>query len=128
MCDYVWLMHEGGVHLDLPAAEAFQDLTPYQHLGVQVPKTEEPSAHVPLSNPSDVSPKGTDETTPQTSLLSIRELQFSYPNTDVDAVRSISCEVLTWRSACDHGSKRFWQDDLDSSHRGVYCVRRQGRL
>ena len=93
LCDYVWLMHEGRLYLDLPAAEAFQDLTPYQHLGVQIPKTEEPSVEVPLSNPSDVSKKNAIETTPQDSLLSIRELQFSYPNTDVDAVRSISCEV-----------------------------------
>ena len=93
LCDRVWLMNEGRFYLDLPEVEAFQDLTPYRHLGVQVPKTEEPSADVPLSNPSDVSQKGTYETTPQTSLLSIRELQFSYPNTDEDAVHSISCEV-----------------------------------
>ena len=93
LCDRVWLMDEGRLYLDLPEAEAFQDLTPYQHLGVQVPKTEESSVDGPLSNPSGVSQKGVYETTPQTSLLSIRELQFSYPNTDEDAVHSISCEV-----------------------------------
>ena len=93
LCDRVWLMNEGRLYLDLPETEAFQDLTPYRHLGVQAPKTEEPSADMPLSNPSDVSQKGTYETTPQTALLSIRELQFSYPNTDEDAVHSISCDV-----------------------------------
>ncbi|RKU16866.1 ABC transporter ATP-binding protein [Candidatus Poribacteria bacterium] len=93
LCDRVWLMNEGRLYLDLPESEAFQDLTPYQHLGVQVPKAEEVSVGVPLSNPSDVSQKGTYETTPQTALLSIRELQFSYPNTDEDAVHAISCDV-----------------------------------
>lgn len=93
LCNRVWLMNEGRLYLDLPQAEAFQDLTPYQHLGVQVPKTEEVFVDVPLSNTADVSQKGTYETMPRTSLLSIRELQFSYPNTDEDAVHSISCEV-----------------------------------
>jgi len=86
-------MNEGRLYLDLPEMEAFQDLTPYRHLGVQAPKTEEPSADMPLSNPSDVFQKGTYETTPQTALLSIRELHFSYPNTDADAVHAISCDV-----------------------------------
>ena len=93
LCDRVWLMDAGRLYLDLPEAEAFQDLTPYQRLGVQVPKTEEASvgaSRVPLS---PVSRKGTDETTSQKPLLSLRELQFSYPKTDEDAVRSISCEV-----------------------------------
>ena len=93
LCDRVWLMNEGRLYLDLPETEAFQDLTPYRHLGVQAPKTEEPSADTPLSNPSDVSQKGTYEITPQTALLSIRELHFSYPNTDADAVHAISCDV-----------------------------------
>ena len=93
LCDRVWLMNAGRLYLDLPAAEAFRDLTPYQHLGVQVPKTEESSVEAPLSNSSALSRKGAYETAPQNPLLSIRELQFSYPNTGVDAVRSISCEV-----------------------------------
>ena len=93
LCDRVWLMNAGRLYLDLPAAEAFQDLTPYQHLGVQIPKTEEPSVETPLSNFSALSRKEAYETTPQNPLLSIRELQFSYPNTDADAVCSISCEV-----------------------------------
>ncbi len=93
LCDHVWLMDEGRLCLDLPEAEAFQDLTPYQRLGVQVPKTEESSVDASLSSPSTVSAKSVHESTSQTSLLSIREIQFSYPNTDEDAVRSISCEV-----------------------------------
>lgn len=93
LCDHVWLMDEGQLYLDLPEAEAFQDLTPYQHLGVQAPKTEESSVDAPLLNSSAASRKGADKTTSQTPLLSIRELRFSYPNTDTDAVRAISCEV-----------------------------------
>ena len=93
LCDHVWLMEEGRLYLDLPEAEAFQDLTSYQRLGVQVPKTRESSVDGVLSSPADVSEKGTYETTSQSSLLSIRELQFSYPKTNADAVHSISCEV-----------------------------------
>ncbi len=93
LCDRVWLMDAGRLYLDLPEAEAFQDITPYQRLGVQVPKTEEASVDASRGGPSTVSRKGANETTSQNPLLSIRELQFSYPNTDEDAVRSISCEV-----------------------------------
>lgn len=88
LCDHVWLMDEGGLCLDLPAAEAFQDIAPYQRLGVQVPK-----ADVPLSKPPTFSSKVANNSTSQFPLLSIRELQFRYPNTDEDAVCSISCEV-----------------------------------
>ena len=93
LCDHVWLMDEGRLDLDLPEAEAFQDLAPYQHLGVQVPKTEAPSVDASLPNSSSLSPKRTYRTTSETSLLSIRELQFRYPNTDQDAVHSLSCDV-----------------------------------
>ena len=85
LCDRVWLMDEGELHLDLPAAEAFQDSAPYQRLGVQIPGTENPSVNVPH--------KRNHEGASQTLLLSIRDLEFRYPNTDEDAVRSISCEV-----------------------------------
>ena len=87
LCDHVWLMDEGQFCLDLPAAKAFQDLAPYQRLGVQVPKTQDAS----VDSPSSL--KSAYGATSQTPLLSIRELQFSYPNTDRDAVCSISCEV-----------------------------------
>ena len=86
LCDRVWLIDEGQLCLDLPEGEAFQDIAPYQRLGVQIPETEEPSV--------SVSVKRNHETAPQTPLLSIRNLEFRYPNTDADAVRSISCEVL----------------------------------
>ena len=85
LCDRVWLMDEGQLCLDLPEAEAFQDIAPYQRLGVQTPETEEPSVSLPV--------KRNHEIAPQTPLLSIRNLEFRYPNTDEDAVRSISCEV-----------------------------------
>ena len=87
LCDHVWLMDEGHLCLDLPAAKAFQDLTPYRRLGVQIPKIEDASEDSPVSLKSDYG------ATSQNPLLSIRELQFSYPNTDMDAVHSISCEV-----------------------------------
>ena len=93
LCDRVWLMDAGRLCLDLPEAEAFQDLTPYQRLGVQVPKTEEASVDVARGRPATVSQKDPYETTSQNPLLSIRELQFSYPNTDTEALRAISCEM-----------------------------------
>ena len=85
LCDRVWLMDEGQLRLDLPATEAFQDIAPYQRLGVQIPGTENPSMNVPR--------KRNREGASQDPLLSIRDLEFRYPNTDEDAVRSISCEV-----------------------------------
>ena len=85
LCDRVWLMDEGQLCLDLPKAEAFQNLTLYQRLGVQIPESGSPSIETPLTRE-----RGTAS---QASLLSIHELQFRYPNTDQNAVRSISCEV-----------------------------------
>ena len=84
LCDRVWLMDEGRLCLDLPKAEAFQNLTLYQRLGVQLPETDNLPVETPLKRNSTAS---------QTSLLSIQELQFRYPNMNEDAVRSISCEV-----------------------------------
>ena len=84
LCDRVWLMDEGRLCLDLPKAEAFQNLTLYQRLGVQLPETDDLPVETPLKRNSTAS---------QTSLLSIQELQFRYPNMNEDAVRSISCEV-----------------------------------
>ena len=85
LCDRVWLMDEGRLCLDLPKAEAFQNLTLYQRLGVQIPEIGNPSVETPLAHD-----RGTASRTP---LLNIQELQFRYPNTDEDAVCSISCEV-----------------------------------
>ena len=85
LCDRVWLMDEGCLCLDLPKAEAFQNLTLYQRLGVQMPEADDSLLKTPLRRDSVAAS--------QTPLLSIRELQFCYPNTDEDAVRSISCEV-----------------------------------
>ena len=85
LCDRVWLMDEGRLCLDLPKAEAFQDLTLYQRLGVQIPEGGNPSVEIPLARD-----RGTPSPVP---LLSIHKLQFRYSNTDQNAVRSISCEV-----------------------------------
>ena len=85
VCDHVWLMDEGQLCLDLPKTEAFQNFTLYQRLGVQIPEAGNPPVNVPL--------KRNHEAASQVPLLSIRELEFRYPNTDEDAVRSISCEV-----------------------------------
>ena len=88
LCDHVWLMDEGQLCLDLPRAEAFQDFTPYQRLGVQVPFGEAVPSETRLS------PLTTSAVTLSKSFnLSISELHFSYSNTDNDAVRGISCEV-----------------------------------
>ena len=88
LCSHVWLMDEGRLCLDLPKAEAFQDATPYQRLGVQVPQAENvviKAATSPLKRASNA--------TRQAPLLSIQNLHFRYPNADKDAVCGISCEV-----------------------------------
>lgn len=84
LCDHVWLMENGRLCLDLPKADAFQDATPYQRLGVQVPQAEK-STTPSLKRPSN--------TLQQDTLLRIQNLYFRYPNTDKDAVCEISCEV-----------------------------------
>ena len=88
LCDRVWLMDEGRLCLDLPKTEAFQDLAPYQRLGVQVPVGEAAPFTTPPSTPK------TSPVTPSKEVsLSIGGLHFRYPNTDKDAVCGISCEV-----------------------------------
>ena len=81
LCDRVWLMDAGQLSLDLPVTEAFENLAPYRRLGVQIPN--------PAEVPQPVSPKR-EYGAP---LLTIRNLRFSYPNTDTDVVRSISLAV-----------------------------------
>ena len=88
LCNHVWLMADGRICLDLPKTVAFQDATPYQRLGVQVPQAENTvvkSTASPLKHASNA--------TRQNPLLSIQNLHFRYPNTDKDAVCGISCEV-----------------------------------
>ena len=85
LCSHVWLMEGGRLCLDLPKIDAFQDATPYQRLGVQVPQAE-----TSTTTPSFKRPSNTGQ---QDSLLSIQNLHFRYPNTDKDAVCGISCEV-----------------------------------
>lgn len=88
LCDHVWLMADGQLCLDLPKADAFQDVTPYQRLGVQVPEIENAavkSSTSSLKRPSNV--------LQQDVFLSLQNLHFRYPNTDGDAVCNISCEV-----------------------------------
>ena len=86
LCDHVWLMDDGQFCLDLPKAEAFQDATPYQRLGVQVP------VDAPLHPPA-LPLKRASNVERQEALLNIQNLHFRYPNTDTDAVCEISCEV-----------------------------------
>lgn len=86
LCNHVWLMEDGRICLDLPKADAFQDTTPYQRLGVQVP------VDAPSNTPT--SPfKTASNVERQETLLNIQNLHFRYPNTDRDAVCGISCEV-----------------------------------
>lgn len=88
LCDHVWLMDEGQLCLDLPKSKAFQDVDPYQRLGVQIPigETAPSTTQLPLRTTSVPAPS-------ENSNLCISELHFRYPNTDTDAVRGISCEV-----------------------------------
>ena len=88
LCDHVWLMEDGRICLDLPKADAFQDATAYQRLGVQVPEIENAavkSPTSPLKRPSNA--------LQQDAFLSLQNLHFRYPNTDRDAVCETSCEV-----------------------------------
>ena len=88
LCSHVWLMEDGKLCLDLPKTDAFQDATPYQRLGVQVPQAENSvvkSTASPLRRASNA--------TQQDPPLNIQNLHFRYPNTDKDAVCDISCEV-----------------------------------
>ena len=86
LCDHVWLMEDGRICLDLPKADAFQDVTPYQRLGVQVPVDAPSNAPTsPLKRAANVER--------QEALLNIQNLHFRYPNIDKDAVCDISCEV-----------------------------------
>lgn len=88
LCDRVWLMDEGQLCLDLPKMDAFQDLAPYQRLGVQIPvsDTAPPTTRLPSQTIPTVAPS-------EICSLSIRELHFRYPNTDKDAVHAVSCEI-----------------------------------
>ena len=86
LCNHVWLMENGRICLDLPKTDAFQDTTPYQRLGVQVPvDTPSNAPTLPLKRASSVER--------QEALLNIQNLHFRYPNADRDAVCDISCEV-----------------------------------
>ena len=88
LCDHVWLMEDGQLCLDVPKADALQDVTPYQRLGVQVPEVENAAVKSPTS-----SLKRPSSALQQDAFLSLQNLHFCYPNTDGDAVRDISCEV-----------------------------------
>ena len=88
LCNHVWLMEDGRLRLDLPKADAFQDATPYQRLGVQVPEIE--NAAIKSAIPSLKRPSTALQ---QDAFLSLENLHFRYPNTDSDAVCDISCEV-----------------------------------
>ncbi|MCY3741218.1 MAG: energy-coupling factor transporter ATPase [Candidatus Poribacteria bacterium] len=88
LCNHVWLMEDGRLCLDLPKIDAFQDATPYQRLGVQVPQAENI-----VVKPTTSSLKHPSNATRQDPFLNIQHLHFRYPNTDKDAVCDISCEV-----------------------------------
>ena len=86
LCDRVWLLDAGRLCSDLPKAEAFQDPTPYQRLGVQPPK--------PAAAPHRISPKPPRRiTTDHPPLLTLQKLRFRYPKTNADALRTLSLEL-----------------------------------
>ena len=86
LCSHVWLMNDGRLHLDLRKVEAFQDTTPYKHLGVQVP------ADAPPKSPTSSLKRASYTARPEV-LLNIHNLRYRYSNSDKDAVCNISCEV-----------------------------------
>ena len=86
LCSHVWLMNEGRLRLDLRKVEAFQDTTPYKHLGVQVP------ADTPPKSPTSSLKRASYTARPEV-LLNIHNLRYRYSNSDKDAVCNISCEV-----------------------------------
>ena len=86
LCSHVWLMNEGRLRLDLRKVEAFQDTTPYKHLGVQVPVDAPPKSSTP-------SLKRASDTARSEVLLNIQNLRYRYSNSDTDAVCNISCKV-----------------------------------
>ena len=88
LCDHVWLMEDGRLCLDLPKADALQDATPYQRLGVQVPEIENATVKSPTSPL-----KRSSNALHQDAFLSLQNLHFRYPNTDSDAVCDISCKA-----------------------------------
>ena len=84
LCDHVWLMEDGRICLDLPKADAFQDATPYQRLGVQVPEIENAAVKSPTS-PLSVLPMHYNKMRSSASKISIFvirtpiEMQFAKP-------------------------------------------------
>ncbi|MDE0636891.1 MAG: ABC transporter ATP-binding protein [Candidatus Poribacteria bacterium] len=85
LCNRVWLMNEGQLCLDLPKTDAFQDTSIFRNLGVEVPETENP--------PSPIKRKPSPHTTSHLPLLNIKDISFSYPNSNKNVVQTISCEV-----------------------------------
>ena len=123
LCTRVWLMHEGELCLDKPKDEAFTNPEPYHSLGVQVPVGEPSrSQKSPVGEPSwsrcntligtrmsllphagavgkPSRPRCNTVGAPSRSqkspspLLTLRNVSFRYPNTDVAALQPISSEV-----------------------------------
>lgn len=89
LCDHVWLMDDGQLHLDLPKTEAFQDFTPYRRLGVQVPEAVRVSEAVESKTPTPA-PQRASEAGHGAELLTIKNLCFRYPKTASDAVHKVS--------------------------------------
>ena len=85
LCNRVWLMHEGQLCLDLPKAEAFQDISVFRCLGVEVPETD--------NQPSSVHRKPPPNTTSFHPLLSVKDISFCYPNSEKNVIEAISCKV-----------------------------------
>lgn len=79
----IWLMNEGQILLDLPRAEAFLDLTPFQQYGIQLPDTE-----IPIKNVND---DGIHTSSDKDVILSVKALCFKYKEGQDNVINSIDC-------------------------------------
>ena len=87
LCNRVWLMHKGELCLDKPKDEAFTEPERYHRLGVQVPVGEPPwSRCTPVGETSQ-------SQEPHSPLLTLRNVSFRYPHTDVAALKPIFYKV-----------------------------------
>lgn len=85
LCNRVWLMDKGQICLDLPIEVAFQDKSPFRRLGVQV--LEQDSSSILTSTK-------TNAFTPSSvPLLTVRDINYQYPNSDELAVNKVTCDI-----------------------------------
>ena len=78
----IWLMNEGQIMLDLPKAEAFLDLTPFQRLGIQLPDTKVAIKNV---NKDDI-----HSSVEKDVILRVKDLSYKYNEAQEKVINSIN--------------------------------------